>query len=552
MADEIVGRIRIIVGGKEQLLKVAGSMKEIVAQMSKAEKLEIINKKELNDAQQQLQRLVSLNQRLSKFQMNITRGAGVSGTKGKEAAYDAGAYRDYQRMIQQLHSKVVRELQMRTKHQTGIEKDITRKTIESLNFTRREKLNELKTRMMSGKQGMVLSRQVGQNVVKLFKDLLRVQNVEYRADLQNAKKNMQLASRQRANLGSARFAEVSRRRSYMKDQSSAYTENKGRDETAAYRENERRTRAAQMKQERRQKMMSNVGGGVKGVLGIGAGTGRALAAMGGFTMMEYAERMKQAMKKTRIENIFGPMFGNLFKIVGGLMGSTIASIFEDFGKAIGNLSELVFNLMTGVMRTVFAGITGIAKGIGRLFVGMILGPLSNVLGIMTGALVIGLSALSEIFDQLLEEITGLLKSLAQVVANVLSAGFKIAAGIVKGFANIVSGIFKGLWEGVKAMTEGFIMFMKKAMSMLASIAQQAIGKYMKLQTAGARMLTQVVDVAGQTSAKFEQLITRTTVKYGTALQDASSAIFDIVSSGYRSVAEATKLIDVSSRLAMAA
>jgi TP901 family phage tail tape measure protein len=87
---------------------------------------------------------------------------------------------------------------------------------------------------------------------------------------------------------------------------------------------------------------------------------------------------------------------------------------------------------------------------------------------------------------------------------------------------------------------------------MINVIKEGLKEYSKILEYATRAYKEILDVPGQSVSKFKKLFVDISSAFGKSTEDIGEGIFDVVSSGFRSIAEARKISTASAKLAMVA
>jgi len=280
----------------------------------------------------------------------------------------------------------------------------------------------------------------------------------------------------------------------------------------------------------------------------------------GFTMIDVGTRLQQAFSQKRLAGQLAGASSNIAGAVGDVFGSAVGSVTRDIGKFVGTIGEVLVNLMTFTLRTAMSSLGGVIKAFGYTvasgMVGAILGSLvapgpGTAIGFamtaLMGFFLAGVQSGFAIIAETVGEIVDILSKALTAVTALLSAGFKVIGGIIGAGVKIIFVMWKKLWNGIVEFTKTAV---QKVLMMLSKFASSAIKTFAQVEKQATKAAKEIADVYGTDIVKMQALIGKTAARSGKSLADSARATFDVVSSGFRTMAEANKILSAASKLAI--
>lgn len=292
-------------------------------------------------------------------------------------------------------------------------------------------------------------------------------------------------------------------------------------------------------------------------------TVQSFAAVMGHMMTQVGDQIVKMAESTRLKGQLTSGVSDLF--MSAFMTSKFL-IFNEIAKIGAGVVEIFINILTELPRQLMELVGGFISSIGgalkaglatSMWLALTAGAsaaaagvtagLSVVVGIVTGALLL----IQALLKGLGNFISSFLSSLLQAIYSVIKAGVMIISSIVKGLVETVKGLMNGLYEGLKSATAAFMEFMKASWSALGAFVKQSIQEYASQVEFATRAYKETVGIAGQSIEAFQKLMLSLRTGFAFKKEDAGEAVFDIISSGFRDIAEAQKLVAASGTLAVA-
>ena len=284
-----------------------------------------------------------------------------------------------------------------------------------------------------------------------------------------------------------------------------------------------------------------------------------MAGAGALTI-EAGRKMEGAIKSIPYDRI-----GNVFT---DLMQSTLYTswimIFTEMTKIIGNLANLFVRAVTIPLKMSLMLIAGIIQGIG---ISLLKGVIMATLKIATGTLFTAGTALASAGVTLLITagyamfvvLKGIMSTISEIISvaldtimSVIKMGIMIIVQTVKAIGKAIAGIVIGIFTSIKRAFTSMVSFAQESMKSIVKIGKVGVGEFAKEQLLAAQSFKETIGVAGQTLGQYQGLIRKLRSTFGVDLADVGAGVYDVVSSGYRSISEATRIATASAKLAIAA
>ena len=287
---------------------------------------------------------------------------------------------------------------------------------------------------------------------------------------------------------------------------------------------------------------------------------RASGAVG-FTLIDIGTKIQNAFSEASLKGQLSTATSSIAGALGGVFGDAVGSIAGDLGKAAGIVAEIFVNLLTYNIRTAMAVVGGVIKAagytiasgmIGGIVSGILSGgnPIVTAIGAIGAMFVFGITSylqyISTIISQTIKEIIDILSKSIQAITAVLSAGFKIIGTIFGAVTKGITALWKSFWKGLVTVANKAIEMVLGSMDKLA---KKSVEAFMQFESAATKAAKEIVDVYGTSIGRMEALIARTTAATGQSLADVGKATFNVVSSGFRKMGEAGRILKAASALA---
>jgi len=280
--------------------------------------------------------------------------------------------------------------------------------------------------------------------------------------------------------------------------------------------------------------------------------GQVLGGLG-FSVVDVATQLRSVFADRRVKNAFSDGASQLFSLLGGIFGQSIASIAGDIGKAFGEIAEVAFNALTLKFRVLGLALSAAVKGIGialglSLFGGfsLLTGGLgiaaAGIIAVFTGVL----GAITSIIKELFEEALDVLQSLFKAAFSIITATIKTVITVFESVAKIASTVWMGLWEGIKGVTKASVEGVKEIIGGLSkvffNVSNKGLKDYAELQKGIIRGNKEIVDTAGRIPDQFADITRDISSEFGKSTADINELFFSAASRGIlrRSGANAAK------------
>lgn len=266
----------------------------------------------------------------------------------------------------------------------------------------------------------------------------------------------------------------------------------------------------------------------------------------GFLGLSITGALEGMLDPVRAQGILTPNISKICGFIGSMFSQTLGEIFSSIGDVLGRILEVAFDTVFSVLRAGLKFITGLMSG---MFISLIqLTPVTAVLGIVFGFV----QGIVQAFTELLSSVVSIVQNLLGAITSIISAGLKIVSSIFEGFVNFVKNIWNGLWEGMKSIAEFSIAAINKGVEQLIS----GFSDYVKNERMAATASQQIVDQNKKMNLTFDQgteavrkLINSFRTDFGTDQATTAKAAYFVLSSQFRSTAEASDIMNASGKIA---
>ena len=195
------------------------------------------------------------------------------------------------------------------------------------------------------------------------------------------------------------------------------------------------------------------------------------------------------------------------------------------------LQNLGVVTLLNLRRGVALAVTALAA-----FASAIIGVIKVVLKFISIINQVLLAAIKAVFSI----IVGIVKAAISVVVSIIRTGFGIVGKILETVFSFAVGVVRNATKTII----GFILAMTAALGV-------ALKKFADFQSNMAQIWTQLPGTTRKTLGEFQKIITDTMRQLPIDSKEATDAMFDIISTGFNTLAKATQIFGAASRLAVA-
>jgi phage-related protein len=285
----------------------------------------------------------------------------------------------------------------------------------------------------------------------------------------------------------------------------------------------------------------------------------------GFTAIDIGTKMQQMALQSRTSGSARAAVGSIASTVGSIFGDTVSAVAGDLGRAAGTIAEMFFNFLTFSLRKLAVSVGGAIRGIGYTLasglIGGIIGTLAGGPGggtaigaaVMAGITLVVMGVISTIqviagrIQLIFEEVIDIVTKSMKVIGDVLTAGFRIIGAIVKGSVRVIKEIWSSFWKGLAALTR---MSMNNILESIAKFANDSLVLFVSFERGAVKAAQEVIDIYG---TKFQWVMTavqKMMYRTGMSFEAINEAMFNTLSSGFRTQKEALDVLRASVQLAM--
>jgi hypothetical protein len=160
-----------------------------------------------------------------------------------------------------------------------------------------------------------------------------------------------------------------------------------------------------------------------------------------------------------------------------------------------------------------------------------------------------------VVKELVAEIGDVISKMFSTVTALFSAGLRIIVGLIRGAFRLVTGIiragFKFIKGALKFSFESIKKTIEKVSKMMVNFSMISLKAFAIAEKGATKAAKEMADMGDNMTKMFMRMQSQKEVHFGFTSDDTASAMFDIVSSGYRDVAKAQMMLHASSQLAIA-
>jgi len=283
---------------------------------------------------------------------------------------------------------------------------------------------------------------------------------------------------------------------------------------------------------------------------------RARIGTVGFLGLSIGQQFGDLFDPVTVVGMIAPNLSKIGAAIGDIFGGVLGQIFKDLTNAVGTLLEGVLETAVNLLKTAFKAIgsfivsfsIGIITlsfgGVGNVLIGIVGGLVTSVLSIITG---------------LLNTVVNLLKSVLSAITDIIVAGIRIVVSIISAFGKVIMGIWKGIWEGLKAAVESVWKGIEKITKFGIDQLSKGFIALVESERTAAKGAAQIFDITQKLGESFEQSTEEVRnfqnslrIDYGLEQAKAASGVYFLLSSNFRSVAEAMNVAKASAKLSVVA